>query len=86
LADLKFVPKTNIYDACSAFVFLTMKTIKKKQLIVVNLMLIDPYFNNESFVLFKSTNSWDKDWTKLKADEIKNSIIYSTKGSTGGVN
>lgn len=49
-------------------------------------MLIDPYFKNEQFVLFKSSNQWDKDVLSLQPDEIKNSIIYSTKGSTGGIN
>lgn len=86
LDDLRFQPKTDIYNACSAFVFMTLRTTNKRQQMVVNLMLIDPYFKNESFVLFKSTNSWDKEWNKLKPDEIKNTIIYSTKGTTGGVN
>ena len=49
-------------------------------------MLIDPYFKKEAFVLFQSSNNWDKKIQDLKPDEIKNCIIYSTKGQTGGVN
>ena len=50
---------------------------------VVNLMLIDPYLKQETFVLFKSTKKWEQKNDEVRQDEIKNSIIYSTKGSDG---
>ena len=50
---------------------------------VVNLMLIDPYLKQETFVLFKSTKKWEQKNDEVRQDEIKNSIIYSTEGSDG---
>ena len=39
LADLKFNSGSTNFDACSSFLFLT----QKKNRIIVNLLLIDPY-------------------------------------------
>ena len=84
LRDLNFHSGKMNVNACSYFMFIT----EKKNKLVINLMLVDPYLKNQGFMLFQSPHGFDRSFDKnnrdpLIKDEIKNSIIYSTKGISG---
>ena len=64
-------------EMCSNFVFLTYNSRLKRTF--VNVMLIDPYYYDVQFALFKSTKFFDdKDYKKQNDVMVKN-IMYCTK-------
>lgn len=50
LKDLNFNPGSTNIDACSTFLFLS----RKNKMMIVNLVLVDPYHKTQPFAIFQS--------------------------------
>ena len=74
--DLGFIPKGLAQEACSHFAFLTLN--KSSQKILVNVMLIDPYYSDIQISLFQSSSFFYEKLGAKYYDIVLKSIMYNT--------
>ena len=79
LEDIGFYPNNLFLEASSIFSFLTLD--KKLKKVIINVLIVDPYYGDTQFAVFRSTRQFDeKDYFgKMDYDVMIRNYAYTDK-------